>query len=67
MTANQLTDLESKLQKQQYLSGATPRAEDRDTLAKLKEFTIDPVLYPALFDWKAVVSRFSGAVQESWN
>ena len=66
MEGADLDKLEAQLEKQQFLDGALPGAQDRETYDKLKAAHPSPSTHPNTFAWFALVHKFTDAVRATW-
>lgn len=66
--AQKINELEAKLEKSQFVGGASPSDGDREAYEILKAhaFSIMPSSYPHVFAWMSLVMKFNEAVRESW-
>jgi hypothetical protein len=59
--------LEQQLNEQQYFGGDKPSAKDRTTLEEFKDaMPPNADLYPRLFFWWSIVSRYKADIQSGW-
>ena len=64
---SQFDALEEELSEKQWFGGDKFSAKDRTTLEEFKDaMPPNADLYPRLFFWWSIVSRFKTNIQESW-
>ena len=63
---NECAEIESRLEKFQWLGGDTPSREDADKFVAFGKSFPDVDEYPRCFAWYILVSRFSEAVRSTW-